>query len=44
VFRGLRSLTVGWDVGEIGVALLAIAVVGALMIPLAFRALVGRIR
>jgi ABC-2 type transport system permease protein len=44
VLRGLRSLTVGWDVSEIGVALLAIAVVGALTIPLAFRALVGRIR
>lgn len=45
LLRGLRSLSVtGWDAGEIGVALLAIAGLGAITLTLAFRALLGRVR
>lgn len=45
LLRGLRSLSVtGWDAWEIGVALLAIAGLGAITLTLAFRALLGRVR
>jgi ABC-2 type transport system permease protein len=45
LLEGLRSLvTVGWDAGDIGAALAAVAVVGALSMTLCFAALRARIR
>ena len=45
LLEGLRSLvTVGWDIGDLAQALLAVAVVGALSMTLCFAALRGRIR
>jgi ABC-2 type transport system permease protein len=45
LLEGLRSLvTVGWDIGDLAGALLAVAVVGALSMTLCFAALRGRIR
>jgi ABC-2 type transport system permease protein len=44
-FRGLRSLAmVGWDAGEIGIALLTAGGFGAFTVSLAFLALRGRVR
>ncbi len=45
LLRGLRSLSMqGWDLGEIGIALLTAAGFGLLTLTLAFRALLSRIR
>jgi ABC-2 type transport system permease protein len=45
LLRGMRALSQGgWDAGELGVALLAIGVLGALTITSAFRALMSRVR
>jgi ABC-2 type transport system permease protein len=43
--RGLRSLALtGWDAGEIGLALLVVVGTGAVTLPIALRALIGRTR
>lgn len=45
ILAGLRELSAhGWDVGEIGKALLTVAALGAVTITLALRALLSRIR
>jgi ABC-2 type transport system permease protein len=45
LLQGLRSLSMsGWDAGDIGVAVLAVAVLGTFSITLAFLALGGRVR
>ena len=45
LLEGLRSLvTGGWDAGDLGAALLAVAIVGALSMAMCFAALRGRIR
>jgi ABC-2 type transport system permease protein len=45
ILRGLRELSAhGWDLGEIGVALITVAVLGTITITLALRALLGRVR
>src|SRR5690349_1084220 len=45
LLEGLRSLvTVGWDASDIGAALLAVVIVGALSMTMCFAALRGRIR
>jgi ABC-2 type transport system permease protein len=45
LLEGLRSLvTVGWDAGDIGAALVAVAIVGTLSMTMCFAALRGRIR
>jgi ABC-2 type transport system permease protein len=44
ILEGMRSLSMtGWDAGDIGVALLAIGVIGVLSMTFAFAALKGRI-
>ena len=43
--RGLRELAAhGWDVGEIGVALIRVAALGTVTLTLALRALMGLVR
>ncbi len=37
-------MTAGWDAGDLGAALLAVAIVGALSMSMCFAALRGRIR
>jgi ABC-2 type transport system permease protein len=45
ILRGLRELSShGWDLGEIGVALITVAALGALTLTIALRALMGRVR
>jgi ABC-2 type transport system permease protein len=45
ILRGLRELsTQGWDLGEIGVALITVAALGAVTLTFALRALIGRVR
>ncbi len=45
LLQGLRSLSMeGWDAGDIGVALLAVAALGSVSLSLAFLALRGRLR
>jgi ABC-2 type transport system permease protein len=45
LLEGLRSLvTVGWDASDLGAALLAVVIVGALSMTMCFAALRGRIR
>jgi ABC-2 type transport system permease protein len=45
ILRGLRELaTHGWDVGEIGLALITVAALGTVTLTFALRALIGRIR
>jgi ABC-2 type transport system permease protein len=45
LLQGLRALSMeGWDAGDIGVALLAVAVLGMFSLTLAFMALRGRVR
>jgi ABC-2 type transport system permease protein len=45
LLEGLRSLVAtGWDAGDLGAALLAVAIVGALSMSMCFAALRGRIR
>jgi ABC-2 type transport system permease protein len=45
LLEGLRSLiTVGWDSGDIGEAVLAVVIVGAISMTMCFAALRGRIR
>ncbi len=45
LLQGMRALTMeGWDAGDIGVAVLAVAVLGSVSMTLAFLALRGRIR
>ena len=45
ILRGLRELAAhGWDVGEIGVALITVAALGTITLALALRSLFGRIR
>jgi ABC-2 type transport system permease protein len=45
LLEGLRSLvTVGWDATDLGAALLAVLIVGALSMTMCFAALRGRIR
>ena len=45
LLQGLRSLSMeGWDAGDIGVALLAVGILGAFSLTLAFMALRGRVR
>jgi ABC-2 type transport system permease protein len=43
ILRGLRELSgSGWDLGEIGVALITVFALGAVTLSLALRALIGR--
>jgi ABC-2 type transport system permease protein len=45
ILRGLRELSAhGWDLGEIGVALATVAVLGAVTLTFSLRALMGRVR
>lgn len=45
ILRGLRELsTQGWNVGEIGLALITVAALGTVTLTFALRALIGRIR
>lgn len=45
ILRGLRELSShGWDAGEIGVALVTVAALGAVTLTLALRALLSRVR
>jgi ABC-2 type transport system permease protein len=45
ILRGLRELAGhGWDIGEIGVAIITVAALGTVTLTLALRSLMGRVR